>query len=213
MTPLPEPKRLPNGRHNLTREDVASAQRERMLVAMLTCVADAGYGATTVADIVARAGVSRTTFYAQFADKQACFIAAHGFAMSHVLMRINAAAAELRSQDWRDRLRSDLTAYLNALADEPALAITLHVEALAAGPAALEHRAAMLELLASQTASARRLARAGDGTLRELPPAAFALYAGGLDELIRDRLRTGSSDGLRELAEPVLEAAYALFGA
>lgn len=212
MTLLPAPQRLPTGRHKLTREDVAGSQRERILVAMLTCVAEHGYGATTVADVVAGAAVSRSTFYAQFADKQACFIAAHGFAMSYLLGRMSAAAAALPSRTWRDRLRSDLSTYLNALADEPALAKTLHIETLAAGPAALEHRAAMLELLASQTYNARELARRSDRSLPELPPASYALYVGGLDELIRDRLRTGSPEALRELVDPVLEAANALFG-
>jgi AcrR family transcriptional regulator len=209
---LPPPQRLPTGRHKLTRENVASSQRERMLIAMLICVAERGYGPTTVADVVGRAAVSRSTFYAQFTDKQTCFIAAHGFAMSYLIGRMNTAAAALPSRSWRDRLRSDLATYLNVLADEPALAATLHIETLAAGPAALEHRAAMLELLASQTYNARELARSSDSSLAELPPASYALYVGGLDELIRDRLRTGSPEALRELVDPVLDAAYALFG-
>ena len=162
---------------------------------------------------MARAAVSRSTFYAQFPDKQAAFIAAHGFAMSYLLGRMNAAAAALPSRSWRDRLRSDLATYLNALADEPALATTLHIEALAAGPAALEHRAAMLELLASQTANARELARGFDPTLPDLPPASYALYVGGLDELDpRPPAHGDPTEALRELVEPVLEAAYGLFG-
>jgi AcrR family transcriptional regulator len=193
-------------------QDVAGAQRERILVATLSCVAARGYSSTTVSEIVALAAVSRSTFYAQFLDKEACFIAAHRYAMSHLIARMNAAASELPDTTWKDRLRSDLTTYLNTLADEPSLARTLHLEVLAAGPRALDHRAEMLGLLASQTAEGRALARSFDRSLTELPPAAFALYAGGLDELIRDRLRTGSAESLRELVEPVLEAAYALFG-
>jgi AcrR family transcriptional regulator len=213
MSSLPTPTRLPSGRHTLTAEDVAGAQRERILVATLTCVADRGYNSTTVSDIVARAAVSRSTFYAQFGDKEKCFIAAHGYAMDQLIGLMNAASSSLTGTTWKERLRSDLTTYLNTLADEPSLARTLHVEVLAAGPAALDHRAEMLGLLASQTAEARELARSFDRSLAELPPAAFALYVGGLDELIRDRLRTGSSESLRGLVDPVLEAAYALFGA
>ena len=84
---------------------------------------------------------------------------------------------------------------------------------LAAGPAALEHRAQMLGLLASRIANFNELARSSDPELPPLPPAVFALYTGGLDELIRDRLRTASPEALRELVEPVLDATYALFGA
>ncbi|HWE59513.1 MAG TPA: TetR/AcrR family transcriptional regulator [Solirubrobacteraceae bacterium] len=213
MASLPDPERLRPGRHHLAREEVARSQRDRMLVATLHCVADAGYPTTTVADIVAGAAVSRSTFYAQFADKEACFIAAYDFAMQHALARMTATARTQSPQSWRERVRNDLTTYLDVLADEPALATTLHVEVLAAGPAALEHRAELLGVLASRIANLGELAHRDDSAVRELPAAVFALFTGGLDELIRDRLRTGSSAALRDLAEPVSEATYAMFGA
>jgi len=180
---------------------------------MLRCVHQHGYAATTVADVVAQASVSRSTFYAQFADKEACFVAAYDFAMKQALAQMSDVAQAQPGATWRDRVRSDLTTYLQVLADEPALAATLHVEVLAAGPAALEHRAELLSVLASRIVNLNDLARHEDGTLRALPPAVFALYTGGLDELIRDRLRTGSIDGLHDLAAPVLEATYAMFAA
>lgn len=180
---------------------------------MLHAVREHGYAATTVADVVARAAVSRSTFYSQFTDKEACFIAAYDFAMRHALAQMSDAAQAQPGLTWRERVRSDLTTYLRVLADEPALAITLHVEVLAAGAAALEHRAELLSVLASRIVNLNDLARHEDGSLRDLPPAVFALYTGGLDELIRDRLRTGSTAGLHDLADPVLEATYAMFGA
>jgi AcrR family transcriptional regulator len=214
MTSLPTPERLRPGRHRIPREDVTRSQRERMLVAMLQCVAELGYATTTVADVVAHAAVSRSTFYAQFADKEACFIAAYDYAMAHALARMDATtAAATTPQSWRERVRNDLTTYLDVLADEPALATSLHVEVLAAGPTALEHRAELLGVLASRIANLGELAHRDDRAVRELPPAVFALFTGGLDELIRDRLRTGSSTALHDLAEPVLEATYAMFGA
>ena len=213
MTSLPKHERLRPGRHSLPREDVARSQRERMLVATLYCVDELGYAATTVADIVAGAAVSRSTFYAQFADKETCFIASYDFAMQHALARMTAIAQAQPAQSWRERVRSDLTTYLDVLADEPALATTLHVEVLAAGPAALEHRAELLGVLAARIANLGELAHHADSAVRELPPAVFALFTGGLDELIRDRLRTASSAALHDLAEPVLEATYAMFGA
>lgn len=226
MSRLPEPARLRPGRHQLTREDVSHSQRERMLVAMLQSVSDRGYAATTVAHVVARAAVSRSSFYAQFADKEACFVSAYDFAMQYALAQMSAARAAHAGSvaaptsspgtapaNWRARVRSDLTTYLQVLTDEPILAVTLHVEVLAAGPAALEHRAELLSVLATRIANLNELAHHDDGSVRELPPAVFALYTGGLDELIRDRLRTGAVDGLRDLAEPVLEATYAMFGA
>ena len=213
MTHLPSPQRMRPGRHQLAREDVERSQRERLLVAMLRAVAEVGYPQTTVADVVARAAVSRSTFYAQFPDREACFIAAYDFAMQHALARMTDAAQAQSQQSWRERVRNDLTTYLDVLADEPVLATTLHVEVLAAGPAALEHRAELLGVLAWRIANLGELAHRDDSSVRDLPPAVFALFTGGLDELIRDRLRTGSSVALPDLAEPLLEATYAMFGA
>ena len=76
FTPNPA-TRLPSGRHGLTREAVVASQRSRLIDAMAQVVAERGYPATTVADVVERAGVSRRTFYEQFADKEACFLAAY----------------------------------------------------------------------------------------------------------------------------------------
>ena len=183
-----------------------------MLVAMLHCVADRGYRETTVADVVAGAGVSRSTFYAQFTDRESCFVATYEFAMRHVLDRLDAVAPSGHA-GWRERVHTDLIAYLAVLADEPALATTLHVEVLAAGQAALERRVDLLGVLATRIANLNELARASQDDLRQLPPAVFALYTGGFDELIRDRLRTASADALPDLAKPLLDATYAIFGA
>ena len=180
---------------------------------MLHSVYERGYTATTVADVVGLAAVSRSTFYTQFSDREACFIAAYDHAMEYALARMARAGADAESRPWRERTRRSLTAYLEALADEPALAVTLHVEVLAAGPAAIESRASLLSALATQVASLNQLAAGDDASVRALPGSLFALYTGGLDELIRDRLRTGGAAGLRQLAEPLLEATYALFRA
>jgi AcrR family transcriptional regulator len=211
--PLPSINRLPSGRHKLSRDDVTQSQRQRLLLAMLGAVYERGYQPTTVADVVAKAAVSRSSFYSHFADKEACFAAAYGFAMDYVFARTQSAADAVLGSSWRERARVDLTGYLNVLASEPALAVTLHLEVLAAGPVAMERRAQMLGLLATRFARLNQLAHDAQPELPRLPLATFALYTGGLDELIRDRLRTGGARSLRELSAPVLEATFALLGA
>jgi AcrR family transcriptional regulator len=212
--PLPPLDRLPSGRHRLSREAVESSQRGRLLFAIAQVVADKGYAAATVADIVDRASVSRTTFYEQFPDKEACFLAAFDFAVEYVLGQMGAAWEALgdEQRDWRDHVRSDLHTYLHVLASEPAFARALHVESLAAGPAALERRAQMFALFAGRTSRVHELARAADPSLPELPSEAFALHTGGVDELIREWIRTRGAESLPELAEPALVATLALFG-
>ena len=73
MTPDTAPARLPRGRHGLSREEVVESQRGRLLRAMADAVADKGYAETSVAEVIARAGVSRETFYEQFSSKEDCF--------------------------------------------------------------------------------------------------------------------------------------------
>src|SRR3954468_11407076 len=69
--------RLPKGPHSLTREQVQSSQRQRLLDAVLDVVGEHGYAGATVADITTSAGVSRTTFYEQFSNKQEAFLTAY----------------------------------------------------------------------------------------------------------------------------------------
>ena len=57
-SPAPLPKLPRGGRHPLTQEAVASSQRTRMLGAVAQAVAQKGYAAATVADVIARAGLT-----------------------------------------------------------------------------------------------------------------------------------------------------------
>ena len=48
-------------------------QRERLLRAVISAVAEKGYQATAITDIVGRARVSRTVMYREFDGKLDCF--------------------------------------------------------------------------------------------------------------------------------------------
>ena len=67
---------LPSGRHGLSREHVVRSQRLRLLGAAVAVAGTDGYAAMTVSAVLARANVSRKTFYEQFADREHCFLAA-----------------------------------------------------------------------------------------------------------------------------------------
>src|SRR5262249_28796564 len=83
--------RLPAGRHKLPREFVVRSQRDRLLDAMAQACAAEGYGRATVAAVIARAGVSRKTFYEQFSDREDCFLAAYDAIVSQFIERVIAA--------------------------------------------------------------------------------------------------------------------------
>jgi len=90
--------RLPHGRHGIPKEEVLANQRERLLAATTAIFAEQGYAALAVSAIVARAGVSRSTFYKFFDDKLDCVLASQRRAFEALGQTIAwACAAE---QDW-----------------------------------------------------------------------------------------------------------------
>ncbi len=54
-------ERLPRGRHSMSKEEVVQSQRERLVAAMVLAASEQGYAATSVADVLRRARVSRAT--------------------------------------------------------------------------------------------------------------------------------------------------------
>ncbi len=111
-----------------TGEDGASArprlfapatQRERLLDGMARTVAEQGYAATSVADVLQAARISRRTFYERFADKEDCFIAAYDAIAEVCHARVSGAFNAAAS--WSDGIADGLDALLSTLAAEPAV--------------------------------------------------------------------------------------------
>ena len=71
-----------------------SGHRERLVDAMADLLAERGYSSVTVAEIVARARVSKRTFYEQFAEREDCFLATYVALAEQPLARITAAASD-----------------------------------------------------------------------------------------------------------------------
>jgi AcrR family transcriptional regulator/predicted transcriptional regulator len=186
-----------------------SDQRVRLTEAMVWVSATHGYAAASVERVGQRAGTSRRTFYTHFANREECFIVAleQGFARLH-----NALAACCADQDTSvARLQAAAWEAICLIEDEPMLTRMCVVEALAAGPAALEARRRALDRLAA-------LIQAPSGTAR--PGIARALLGAGLDrlhdELTSPAARIDPRELYREVAYPCLvlfagpEAAVAL---
>ncbi len=133
------------GSAGLPREHVSEIQRMRILAAMADVASERGAGSVTVAHVVARAGVSRRTFYDIFADREECFLAAFDEAIARIGTQV--AAAYEAETAWRERMRAGLWALLVFLDEEPATAKLLVVESLAAGPRVLERRAVVMRAL------------------------------------------------------------------
>lgn len=142
-------EQLPRGRHHLSREEVQASQRQRMQLAIAAAMADKGYAATSVADVIKRAGVSRETFYQQFSSKLDCFMSAFDVAGQVLLARLDdttgdaAGDAAAGPEAPIDRFDRAVGVYLESLAAQPALARVFLVEVYAAGPEAMARRTAI----------------------------------------------------------------------
>jgi AcrR family transcriptional regulator len=125
-------KPLPRGRHGLPREYVAQHQCERILAAIADLLDERGYDRTTVAAVAAQAGVSKSDFYAHFASKDECFLAAYDGAVEQLRSEVLASCPG--GGGWADGVCAGLAAALEGLAARPAQANMLLVEGLRAGP-------------------------------------------------------------------------------
>lgn len=147
---------------------------------LIAAVAERGYPAVTINDIVRGAQVSKSTFYAQFADKEACYLAAYDIAADRVIEVLVEAARE--DDDDEERVLSATTAYLETVAGDPATVRTFILEVLAAGPAALAKRHDVSRRFADvlrQLVDERE-----DPAFGSLSPAAALLVVGGINELV-----------------------------
>ncbi len=136
------------------RGGVAEIQRARMIAALVEVAGERGAGAVTVAHVVARSGVSRRTFYELFKDREDCFSAAFDQAVEQAARRV--APAFQVPGGWRERVRAGLGALLGFLDDEPGLGRLCVVDALGAGPAALERRVGVVGVLIDAVHGGRR---------------------------------------------------------
>lgn len=183
---------LPRGRGALAPEEVARVQRERLLRAMVAAVAELGYANVRVADVVTRARASRQSFYAQFADKESCFLAAHALGLEVILERLGRWARDQTDSPPTVQLRGGIGAYLNLAAEEPEFARCMLIELQAAGPAALEARLAAHDQIAAMLRLWHEHHRGRQPSWPAVPPSRYAAAVGAVHDLLFDTIARGT---------------------
>jgi AcrR family transcriptional regulator len=195
------PTRLPSGRHGLPRDVVVASQRQRLLEAMIAVVADKGYGATTVADVIAGAGISRATFYELFTDKEDCFIAAHDELIDRLMEYVTAAFEA--EEVWPGQARATIAALLHFLAANPDAARVAMVEVLAAGPRAQERYRVAIRGFVPFLEQGRRYSERGG----ELPDSVPRIVVGGIATTLFEEVVAGHAAELPRLLPELLYTA------
>jgi AcrR family transcriptional regulator len=195
---------LPRGRHKLSAQHVSASQRHRLLLAMSACVGKRGYDATTVADVVARARVSRNAFYEHFDDKADCFIA---MCEEHSIELLGALTALANRADWVSALQEGVGIYLRWWQERPDYCRAFFVELPSAGPRALEGRDRAFDQFAAMFGALSEWARSDNAELRPLPPHTLPLLVYGITELIAQEWRAGRGDKLVRLHDEIADHA------
>ena len=197
-------------------DDPASAEsvdidpfRRRLLDGLAASIAERGYRATTVADIVRHARTSKRTFYGQFPSKEQCFLE-----LLHA--DVEKLAEEIRSAvdpnaDWQTQIRQAVEAYVAHIGSKPAITLSWirelpSLDAAAARPFQRRGMQLLTNLLIGLSGSPG-FQQVG------LPPLTRPLaviLVGGLRELTALAVEDGHS--VREIVEPAVHASVALLG-
>jgi AcrR family transcriptional regulator len=181
-----------------------SSHRARLTAGLAAAIADKGYAAATIADVVAHARVSKRTFYEHFADKEACFLALYS-EMSDELLAVIADAVARTDGGWDERLATAARAYFERVAAQPELIRTGLIEIQAAGPAARALRREVQRRYADMLRSLSEAAAADDPTITPLSPVLATAVVGGLDELMLEAVEQGREQRLGELDDAAME--------
>ncbi len=197
LTPLY--KRLPHGPHGLGREAVARHQRARLYGGMVESVYQRGYAATSVAHVIALAGVSRRAFYEQFSNKEDCFLATYDALVAASRKRV--LKAWLSERGWANRLYAACQLFLEGIASDPRGAYLVLVESLGIGPRG--HERLQHTTTAFERVVATGFALTPDGIA--LPPLAPRAIVGGVRFVVIRRLREKREAELAGLTDELLD--------
>lgn len=180
----------------------------RLMEAMAEVMSDNGYANITIADIVARARVSKRTFYECFASKQDCLLALCRHVSDHIMVVVLAALRP--GLPWAEQVREVTQGYLGAIKAQPVLMRSLYLEVYAAGAPGLAVRREVNQRFAELLRQQVDQARVSESGIKSLSrPLATAVIA-GVNELILQLLEEDQEAKLMSLVAPASELVLAV---
>jgi AcrR family transcriptional regulator len=183
----------------LAREQVARHQRARLYGGMVESIYRRGYAATSVAHVIALAGVSRRAFYEQFSNKEDCFLATYDALVADSRKRV--LKAWMSERGWANRLYTACKVFLQGIASDPRGAYLVLVEGIGIGPSGYER-------MQRTATSFERVVATGFALTPDkiaLPPLAPRAIVGGVRLVVIRRLREGREAELAGLTDELLD--------
>lgn len=175
------------------REEVERNQRERLFTAMVATVAEQGYEATTVADLVNLSEVSRSSFYHHFDGKQECFLAAIEALVGPAL---ETAEAGLEPPGDTELAKQAFETLIRQIVDQPAASKMCFVDVYAAAPAGVALVDRTIDAFEALVTQMLDQMPGHEG----MPPEIVRVLIGGVQKVIHKRLYRGEEEELLELA-------------
>lgn len=178
-------------KHPPGADNASNEHRARLLQAMANVAAAQGLAATSIAAVVAEAGVSKRTFYEHFADKDACFLELYRAASASALRTLRDSVQSERP--WQDQVEHALGAYLEHLSAGPQLIRMLFVEIHHLGAAGAQVRREVMQHLADF------MLETINTQAPVLTPTMAMAAVGGIHELVLQAIERGEAAQLDRL--------------
>ena len=177
-------------------------------------MAEKGYVATSVADVLQRSGVSRQSFYQVFDSKIDCFMAAFDVAGDLLMKRLlemvgadeHGVPGPLVAGDPLHRFEQAFTAYLEALAIELPYTRLFLIEVYAAGPEAIRRRSELQDVITAAFADLM-------GVTDDAGRFACQMVVAATSTLVTKAAAGNDLEALRAIGPPVIDHVHTLWKA
>jgi AcrR family transcriptional regulator len=182
--------------------------RQRLLDGLAASIAERGYRASTVADIVRHARTSKRTFYDHFPSKEQCFLELLHADVGKLGEDISDAVDP--NAEWQAQIRQAVEAYVGHIESRPELTLSWIRELPSLDAAARPFQRRGLQLLTSLLVNLSDSAGFQNAGLPPLTKEKAVILVGGLRELTALAVEDGHS--MRDIVEPAVQASVAMLG-
>lgn len=174
---------------DLPQLPLGDSHRDRLIAGMAAAIREHGYRESKITDVVAHARTSRRSFYEQFEDREACYLALFD-TVGELLVGAVAASVD-PAAGWEVQVDQALGTYIDAIASEPELTVSFIREIPALGTVGTERQRDAIESFAQllvRIANSVGMRRSG---VAPVSTATAVLLVGGLRELVAHTLEHG----------------------
>ncbi|WP_308119438.1 TetR/AcrR family transcriptional regulator [Rhodococcus sp. BP-332] len=190
--------------------DRRADRRRRFLQAGIEVIGDKGYAATSVADICSAAGLARSQFYSEFANRETLLVAVYDLVQDDALAAVVAALADATDRTRRALVVAAMTALIDSLGRDPRRARISYLEMVGVSDDVEQHRSRRRATWAEFIEATLRAEIGADF----VPPGGHRLAAtaflGALTELVSDWSRTPPP---RPRVDGIVQTMIAVLGA